>query len=186
MDAQSAIISSRLSHVREMRDEISHLRDENARLRAEADALAAHFAFALLAAQDLASLKPGACYWLVDGWNAILGAKPAHAPTGPFGRPASPEDLLANARAHLAEHPDDFVWVVFDGAREDTRVDGRLRVSYTGGTGPQRADRFILDFLRMACWRFATPPIEVVTDDKRLRREVARLTGAARQGRGVT
>jgi len=83
---------------------------------------------------------------------------------------ASRDELLADARAHVAAHPADFVWIVYDGARENSCADGRVRVSYTGGTGPQRADDFIVDFVRMARWLGLADRIKVVTCDRKLLR----------------
>ena len=84
-------------------------------------------------------------------------------------------DLVAQAKAHVAEHPSDFVWIVLDGPRASSRVDGRVRVSYTGGVGAHRADKFICDFLKMARFRGDIRRIEVRTDDKDFKKEVKRI-----------
>ena len=81
------------------------------------------------------------------------------------------------ARRHLADHPCDLVWIVYDGPRENTVVEPRLRISYTGGTGPHRADRFICDFLRMARFAGTIDRIDVKTCDRDFLSEVRRLKG---------
>ena len=66
------MIESKLSRVREMREQISRLKAENLSLRSELESLRAHFDIALLAAEDLRS---GAELEIWDGWNLILGSK---------------------------------------------------------------------------------------------------------------
>lgn len=168
MNAQQIIGDSRVLHIRELKAEVAKLKAENARLRDENAMLAAHFDLAVTAAEDLRGLEGDAKLVLVDGWNLILGARRSAR---------DKEDLLAQARAHLVERPKDLVWVVFDGPRFSSVLDGRLRVTYTGGSGAHRADRFICDFVRMARFRGDTPRIEVRTDDRDFRREIDRLLG---------
>jgi hypothetical protein len=67
------------------------------------------------------------------------------------------------------------VWIVYDGSRESSKCEGRLRISYTGGEGPQRADRFICDFARMALWLGHPGRLEVRTGDKLLAKSVAKI-----------
>lgn len=166
MSAQDVILGSRVLHIRELKTEIDRLKAENARLRDENTALASHFDLALAAAEDLRGLSPEGRLVLVDGWNLILS-------TDKVAR--DPAHLVERAKAYLAEHPEDRVWIVFDGPHESVRNDGRLRISYTGGTGPHRADRFICDFLRMARYRGDLARIEVRTHDKDFKKTVARL-----------
>ena len=166
MNAQDVILGSRVAHLRELKGEIERLKAENARLRAENEELNHHLDLAALAAEDLRGLSPGGRLVLVDGWNQILSTdKTAH----------DPEELIAQLRGHLAARPDDLVWIVFDGPKENVRQEGRLRISYTGGTGPHRADRFIIDFVRMARFRGEVAKIEVRTHDKDLRKTLGRL-----------
>lgn len=166
MDAQDIILGSRVAHVRELKAEVARLKAENARLRDESEAVSAHFDLALLAAEDLRTLPEGGRLVIVDGWNAILGS----------GRTAhSREELVAKAKAHVAERPADLVWIVLDGPRPSVVQEGRVRVSYTGGRGAHRADKFVCDFVRMAAYRGAASRIEVVTADKSFREEVRRL-----------
>ncbi len=176
MDAQSVMIASRLARIAEMRGEIARLREENSRLQAENAALRSHAALGVLALGDLASLAPGARMVLVDGWNLILGAGGGETVLG--GRVHSPAALIAQAGTYLAAHENDFVWLVFDGREENAQETARLRVSYTGGEGAQRADRFIVDFVRAAFFRSLSSRIAVLTHDKKLLKEARRL-GAA-------
>lgn len=169
MTGQDVILGSRVAHLNELRAEIERLRAENARLRAERDELRSHFDAAIVAAHDLAALPSNGRLVIVDGWNMILGANRE-------ARDAA--DLEAKARAHLAEHPCDFVWIVYDGPREAVRGEGRLRVSWTGGTGAQRADRFICDFLRAALYTGGIDRVDVWTRDREILRAVARLRKA--------
>ncbi len=166
MNAQDVILGSRVAHLRELKTEIEKLKQENVRLRAECAELRGHFDLALLAARDLEGLPPGGTFILVDGWNLILGAEKE-------GK--NPRDLIARMTAHLVAHPLDFVWIVFDGPEERVLQEGRLRVSYTGGVGLHRADRFIVDFVRMARFRGFAEKIEVRTHDKDLLKSLARL-----------
>ena len=169
MDAQGAIDESRLTHLRELKWAIGKLKTENAVLRDENAELRAHFDFALLAARDLEALPEDAKFVIVDGWNMILGAKK---------EARDRKELEAQAKAHLEAHPEDFVWIVLDGPRFASRTEGRLRVSYTGGAGAHRADRFICDFLRMAVFRGVHRKIEVRTNDKDFQKDVKRILSA--------
>ena len=125
MNAQDVILGSRVAHLRELKAEVAKLKAENDRLRSENAELLRHFDMALAAAMDLGGRRTGT-FIVVDGWNLILGA----------GKEArSPEELEGRMRAHLEANPDDFVWIVYDGEREGSRNDGRLRVSWTFGRG---------------------------------------------------
>lgn len=168
MNAQDVILGTRVAHVRELKAEIVKLKSECAALREENTQLKAHFDVALLAAVDLGNLQDDGRFIIVDGWNAVLGATKLAA---------DPKSLIGLYRRHLDEHPSDFVWIVFDGHTENSITNGRLRVSYTGGTGQHRADRFICDFLRMAMFSGALSKIDVVTFDKDFLKQVKRLRG---------
>ena len=166
MGAQDVILGARVASLRELKAEVARLKAENSQLRDENAALAQHFDLALLAAEDLRTLPEGGKLIILDGWNLILGAQKTAR---------TPEELIAQAREHLAAHPADRVWIVFDGPHENAFCDGGLRVSYTGGTGLHRADRFIVDFVRMARYRGELSRIEVRTADRGLRQTVERL-----------
>ena len=166
MNAQEVMISSRLAHVRELKREVARLKEENTRLLDEMVSLKAHFSLAVLAMEDLRALPEGGKMILVDGWNAILGAKKdAH----------SRSELEAKWKTYLGEHAADFVWIIFDGPVENVGNEGRLRISYTGGNGPHRADRFICDYLRSAKYLGLAHLVEVRTNDRDLLKETNRL-----------
>ena len=160
------IEAARLVRVRELQTALTKAAAENLRLKTENEMLFAHFDLAILAASDLAALPPDGRLVIVDGWNMILGANKVAKDRA---------ELVAQAKAHVAEHPSDFVWIVLDGPRASSSVDGRVRVSYTGGVGAHRADKFICDFLKMARFRGDLRRIEVRTDDKDFKKEVKRI-----------
>jgi hypothetical protein len=166
MNAQDMIEAARLVRVRELQTALTKASAENLRLRNENETLLAHFDLALLAAGDLAALPSDGKLVIVDGWNMILGSRKEAKDRA---------DLVAKAKAHVAEHPSDFVWIVLDGPRASSSVDGRVRVSYTGGVGAHRADKFICDFLKMARFRGDLGRIEVRTNDKDFKKEVKRI-----------
>lgn len=163
MSSQDVILGARVAHVRELKAEVAKLKETNAALRDEMNSLKAHFDLALLASIDLAALPAGGKMVIIDGWNKILGANRTARDR---------DDLLKQAKAHTEKCPDDFVWIVFDGPRASSQVDGRVRVSYTGGTGLHRADKMICDFLRMARWIGKGDKVEVLTDDKDFLKEI--------------
>ena len=160
------IEAARLVRVRELQTALTKAAAENLRLKTENEMLFAHFDLAVLAANDLAALPSDGRLVIVDGWNMILGANKVAKDRA---------ELVAQAKAHVAEHPSDFVWIVLDGPRASSSVDGRVRVSYTGGVGAHRADKFICDFLKMARFRGDIRRIEVRTDDKDFKKEVKRI-----------
>ena len=160
------IEAARLVRVRELQTALTKASAENLRLKTENEMLFAHFDLAILAANDLAALPPDGRLVIVDGWNMILGANKVAKDRA---------ELVAQAKAHVAEHSSDFVWIVLDGPRASSSVDGRVRVSYTGGVGAHRADKFICDFLKMARFRGDIRRIEVRTDDKDFKKEVKRI-----------
>ena len=152
-------MGSRVTHVRELKTEIEKLKAENAALRDERDSLKAHFDLALLAAMDL---KDGEPLEVWDGWNLILGAQKEAKDRA---------DLIARAKASGKR-----VWIVFDGHDESVQFAGRnVRVSYTGGQGGHRADKFIVDFVRMAAYLGLADRLTVRTNDKDFRKAVDRL-----------
>lgn len=166
MSAQDLILGARVAHLGELKREIERLKADNAALRAEHDALKAHFDFALLAAEDLRNLGTDGRLEIWDGWNLILGAKKEA-----LGR----DELIAEARARLKEAQALKIWIVFDGPDERVKNEGRLRVSYTGGTGLHRADRLIVDFVRMAAYSGLADKLAVRTNDKDFLKQVRRF-----------
>ena len=147
--AQDIIRSAQLTHVRELQTALKKAAAENAALHDELDALKAHFDLALLAAMDL---KDGEPLEIWDGWNLILGAKKEAKDRA---------DLIAQAKASGKR-----VWIVLDGHDENVKLDGNVRISYTGGEGEHRADKFIVDFVRMAKYLGLADRVTVRTHDK--------------------
>ena len=158
MNAQDIIRSAQLMHVRELQTALTKAAAENAALRDELDSLKAHFDMALLAAMDL---KNGEPLEIWDGWNLILGAKKEAKDRA---------DLIAQAKASGKR-----VWIVLDGHDENVKLEGNVRVSYTGGQGEHRADKLIIDFVRMAAYLGLADKVTVRTNDKDFRKAVARL-----------
>jgi len=158
MNAQDVILGARVAHVRELKSEIESLKAANASLRDERDALKAHLDLAILAALDLRDGEPLEIW---DGWNLILGAKKEAKDRA---------DLIAQAKATERR-----VWIVFDGHEENVRQDGLVRISYTGGQGEHRADKFIIDFVRMARYLGLSDRVSVRTNDKDFLRQIRRL-----------
>ena len=158
MNAQEIIRSSQLTHVRELQTALTKAAAENAALRDELDSLKAHFDMALLAAM---ALKGGESLEIWDGWHLILGAKKEAKDRA---------DLIAQAKASGKR-----VWIVLDGHDENVKLDGNVRISYTGGAGEHRADKFIIDFVRMAAYLGFADKVSVRTNDKDFRKAIARL-----------
>ena len=159
MNAQDIIRSAQLTHVRELQTALKKAAAENSALRGELDSLKAHFDKALLAAMDLRDGEPLEIW---DGWNLILGAQKEAKDRA---------DLIAQAKATGRR-----VWIVLDGQDENVHLLGaNVRLSYTGGAGAHRADKFICDFIRMAKYLGLSDRITVRTNDKDFRRTVQRL-----------
>jgi len=177
MTAQQIMQDSRMVRMRALKDEVSRLKEELARACEERDGLREHLALALLAARDGEALGRGGTMLIVDGWNAILGSVKVklHQQDGTSGREGLRAQLKAIVRRWLENRPGTRAWIVFDGSRADGRADGRIRITYTGGTGEHRADRLVCDYLRMR--RFAGDKWRVIvaTNDKAFRAEAERL-----------
>lgn len=167
MSAQDVILGARVAHVRELKAELAKAKAENTALRDENAALKAHLDLALLAAADLRDLPPGGRLEVWDGWNLVLGSERA----APDRRA-----LVAQARAKLAAPGAEGlrIWIVFDGADEKAVQEDRLRVSYTGGTGEHRADRFVAAFARMADYLGLADRLAVWTHDRDFAKSVRR------------
>lgn len=164
--AQDMMISSKIVHLRELRNEVARLKEENLSLRNENASLRNHMGEAVLAARDLSAVKRDGKFVIVDGWNLILGA----------GRTAKDlQSLIAQMQDRLEQRPDDFVWIILDGPRGNTTLLPRMRITYTGGEGPQRADRMICDYLRMVRLSGEISKVEVLTRDKKLLSETEKL-----------
>lgn len=162
MNTQDLMIGAKIAKARELRIENEKLRQENAALKSEMEALKAHFDLALVAAKDLE--KGELELW--DGWNLILGAKK---------EARDKADLVAQAITLTKSPNPKKIWIVFDGKDENVVEEEGVRISYTGGEGAQRADRFIVDFVRMAKYLGLRDKVKVRTNDKELLRKVSKL-----------
>ena len=162
---------SHVTRMRTLKDENARLRDELARACEERDSLRQHFGLALLAARDAERLPADGTLLIVDGWNAILGSENVRV----NGETGWREQLKNIVTKRLENSPNDIAWIVFDGHEINGYADGRLRISYTGGTGAHRADRLVCDYLRMRKLAGANGNVAVVTNDKDFRKEAERL-----------
>lgn len=166
MDSQATILASRFARLHEMREEIARLHKENLRLRSQLESQTGHFSLAVMAAVDFAVLPKDGLFIIVDGWNIALGD----------GRKRrTPKRVREIALRYLAIHKHDFIWIVWDGPDAGGTQHDRLRMSWTGGIGKQRADRFICDFIRMANWRGLSKRIRVLSSDTELMESARRL-----------
>lgn len=161
--AQDILMGSRVAHIRELKAEIEKLKAENSRMRDELNSFRAHFDMAVMASNDL---REGKNLEIWDGWNLILGAQK---------EARDKAELFKAAHERLQAFDDLRIWIVFDGKDENVRLDGGLRVSYTGGEGAQRADRFICDYVRMAKYLGLSEKVCVRTNDKDLRTQINRI-----------
>ena len=162
---------SHVTRMRALKDENARLREELARACKERDSLRQHFALALLVARDAERLSADGTLLIVDGWNAILGSENVRV----NGETGWREQLKNIVMKRLENSPDDIAWIVFDGHEINGYNEGRLRISYTGGTGAHRADRLVCDYLRMRKYAGANGNVTVVTNDKDFRKEAQRL-----------
>ena len=170
---------SHVTRIRTLKDDVARLKAELARACEERDSLRQHFALALLAARDAEQIGPNGELLIVDGWNALLGSENVRRAEGTGLR----EQLKNIVARWLESRPDDRAWIVFDGHEANGAAEGRLRVSYTGGTGAHRADRLVCDYLRMRRYAGASGNVTVVTNDNGFRKEAERL-GAKVKGIG--
>lgn len=173
MNTQDLMIGAKIAKARELRIENEKLRKDNAALKSEMEALKAHFDLALVAAKDLEQGE----LELWDGWNLILGAK----------KEAKDKlELVAQAKVKVkgegqgegegqGQGEQRKIWIVFDGKDENVVEEEGVRITYTGGEGAQRADRFIVDFVRMAKYLGLRDKVKVRTNDKELLRKVSKL-----------
>lgn len=166
MNSNDIFSDSRIAHIRELKSALTRLKAELQDLREDHDSLSHHFELAALAARDSASIPPGGRFVIVDGWNAVLAARTGARP--------SRDELIAGARTFTSSHPDTFTWIIFDGPDAAAIASDRMRISYTGGIGLHRADRLIIDFVKMLRLADSSSTVIVVTADRDLSDAVAR------------
>ena len=180
--------------MRELKTALAEAKERLARVEEERDSLLAHFDLALVALHDFEQLGEGAQLQIVDGWNAILrhrnvskltseeisqlkadylanlGIVPQPSPPNP------PPSILNSQPSTLNSQLSTLTWIVFDGSEENSYRSGAYRVTYTGGTGPHRADRLILDYVHaVRILGLDTSRIMVDTADKALAKKLVAL-----------
>jgi len=98
------------------------------------------------------------------------------ADSGDSGRDACCSHVCNPQPSTLNSQPPTRIWIVFDGADENSYQSGVYRVTYTGGTGPHRADRLILDYVHaVRLLGLDTARITVDTADKALAKKLTAL-----------
>ena len=199
MTANGVIEEARVARVRELKAALAEAKERLVRVEEERDSLLAHFDLALVALHDFEGLGEGAQLQIIDGWNAILRHRNVSKltseeisklkadylanlgivpPSVCNPQPASAEGFSA-ASPHLSpliSYASPLTWIVFDGSEANSYRSGAYRVTYTGGTGPHRADRLILDYVHAArILGLDTSRITVNTADKALAKKLTAL-----------
>ena len=180
MTANSVIEEARVARVRELKTALAEAKERLARVEDERDSLLAHFDLALVALHDFEQLGEASQLHIIDGWNAILRHRNVSKLTS--------EEISKLKADYLASlgivpkpstpnfQPATRIWIVFDGSEENSYRSGAYRVTYTGGTGPHRADRLILDYVHaVRILGLDTSRITVDTADKALAKKLAAL-----------
>ena len=117
--------------------------------------------------------------FILDGHNILYASRPVFLEHLVDGHPgtAAREALVQRLLLAFAS-PGPEVWLSFDGSEPMTEVrSDRVRVSYSGGDGDQRADRAILRQVSMHAAAGNVSAVVVVTRDITLARR-ARKRGA--------
>jgi hypothetical protein len=161
MNVRGIVEDSRVAHIRELKAELADVKARLVRAEGERDSLSAHFALALAALRDFEQIGEGGTLRIIDGWNAILRSRNVAKLTGEqisalkaeylagFGI-TPPDGGGRDGDGRECEPTPLTTWIIFDGAEENSYRSGPYRVTYTGGTGPQRADHMILDYVHAA------------------------------------
>ena len=98
------------------------------------------------------------------------------ADSGDSGRDACCSRVCNPQPSTHNPQPSSSIWIVFDGSNENSYRSGAYRVTYTGGTGPHRADRLILDYVHaVRILGLDTSRITVDTADKALAKNLTTL-----------
>ena len=193
MTANSIIEDARVARVRELKTALAAAKERLVRVEDERDSLLAHFDLALVALHDFEQLGEEAQLQIIDGWNAILRHRNVSKLTSeeisqlkadylaslgivPPGVSSAPQPASAEGFGAASPQPTSLIWIVFDGSEENSYRCGAYRVTYTGGTGPHRADRLILDYVHAArILGLDTSRITVDTADKALAKKLVAL-----------
>ena len=195
--ANNVIEDARVARVRELKTALAEAKERLARVEDERDSLLAHFDLALVALHDFEHLGEGAQLQIIDGWNAILRHRNVSKLTSeeisklkadylaslgivPPSVCLNPQSAFAKATADKPStsnsQPSTLTWIIFDGSEANSYRSGAYRVTYTGGTGPHRADRLILDYVHaVRILGLDTSRITVDTADKALAKKLAAL-----------
>ena len=171
LTANDIIQDSRLTRVRELRDEVARLKAELAAAQASCAEWEHHFTLALAAAMDADKLPSGGTMLVLDGWNIVFNSKFNVEDDAHLGK----QNLIDAVRKYAAAHATDFIWLVFDGSEANATVEGNLRINYTGGDGEQRTDRLVTDYVRLMRLTGRKAPVTVVTNDKKFGKTVSSL-----------
>ena len=181
MNANAIVGDARVLQVRNLKTALARANERLLAAEGERDFLRAHLDVALAVMRDFD--RPGASdLRIVDGWNAVLRLRNVAK--------LSADEISALKAAYLARYgaapckegepaPEPLpteTWIVFDGPQENSYRVGACRVTYTGGEGPQRADRLILDYVHAAkLCGCDVSRIVVETADKALAKRLAAL-----------
>lgn len=188
MTANDIVGDARVARVRELKTALAEAKAQLQQAESERDVLAAHFHLALAALRDFEQLGQEGRLRIIDGWNAILRDRNVSKLTSEDISKLK-ADYLANLGI-VKSPPADVCglhslssassaqpltcWIVFDGSEENSCRSGPYRVTYTGGTGPHRADRLILDYVHAAkLLGLDVSRITVETADKALAKKIA-------------
>ena len=197
MTANTIIEDARVARVRELKTALAEAKERLVRVEEERDSLLAHLDLALVALYDFGQMGEETHLHIIDGWNAILrhrnvskltseeisklkadylaglGIVPpdpsasVKAPCRIMEQQLTPQPASVKGFGVESPHLSPFIWIVFDGSEENSYRSGSYRVTYTGGTGPHRADRLILDYVHAArVLGLDTSRITVDTADK--------------------
>ena len=182
MTANSVIEDARVARVRELKTALAEAKERLVRVEDERNSLLAHFDLALVALHDFEHLEGAAQLQIIDGWNAILRDRNVSKLTSEEISKLKADYLTSlgivppESSVSASPQPSTRIWIVFDGSEENSYRSGAYRVTYTGGTGPHRADRLILDYVHAArILGLDTSRIAVDTADKALVKKLASL-----------
>ena len=198
MTANTIIEDARVARVRELKTALAGAKERLVRVEEERDSLLAHLDLALVALHDFEQMGEEAQLHIIDGWNAILRhrnvskltsedisklkadylASLGIVPPDQSGKSAtSRQEGLPIGKTPSPSHQLPMTnWIVFDGSEENSYRSGAYRVTYTGGTGPHRADRLILDYVHAAkILGLDSSRIVVETADKTLAKRLSAL-----------
>jgi len=185
MTSSHIIEDARVARVRELKTELAAAKGRLAQAEADRDALVSHLHLALMALHDFEGLPPDGNFRIIDGWNAILRCRNVSKLTSEDISKLKVDYLtslgIVSPEPTASPQPATLIWLIFDGSEENSYRSGAYRVTYTGGTGPHRADRLIIDYVHAAkLLGLDTSRIAVETADKDLAKRVAALGAAVR------